>query len=533
MSLRTLGIALALACIALPAAAQTARDAPANATEALHVLNRLGYGPRPGDVERVSRIGIDRYIEEQLRPEKIALPESLAQRIEAFSQERLSQADLITTYRRVALAATKDGSGGAPGGAIAERNALYRKLAVDFAEQRLHRAIESPRQLEEAMVEFWFNHFNVAMGKGLVRVLVEDYEREAIRPHALGRFRDLLGATAKHPAMLFYLDNWLSSAPTQGPRRNVNGAPFEISGLNENYARELMELHTLGVDGGYTQNDVTELARMLTGWTFQPRFAGRGPTFVFEEGRHDAGTKTWLGRTVENAGVAEGERALDVLASHPSTARHLAFKLAQFFVADNPPPALVDRVARQFAASGGDIRSVLGVLFASPEFRDPATIGAKFKTPYHYVVSTVRAADVRVNNVQPLLATMRRLGMPLYGCPTPDGYKNTAEAWFNAGALAQRIDFATAVGMGRNALGRIVDERLANDPYAVNAGRAMQVSGNAMQPAPEPARPVDFTALLATVGAGISADNRERIAAAQPEGLRSALVLGSPDFMRR
>jgi uncharacterized protein (DUF1800 family) len=507
---------------------------PASRAEALHVLGRIAYGPRPGDIDRVLKIGVDRYIEEQLHPDAIPMPEPLTRRLRALSQGEMSQADLITTYRRVIKAAMDDGTGGAPGGGVAIRNALYKKMAIHFGELRLIRAIDSPRQLEEVMDEFWFNHFNVVAGKGLDHVLIADYEREAIRPYVLGKFRDLLGATAKHPAMLFYLDNWLSSAPSADARPRIAGTRTEISGLNENYARELMELHTLGVDGGYTQQDVTALARMLTGWSFNPQVAGTGPTFRFVARLHDFGDKVWLGRPVAVRGEAEGEWALDVLASHPATAHHIAYELAQYFVADDPPAALVDRVARRFIESDGDIRAVLETLFASPEFRDPANFGAKFKTPYQYVVSAMRAADIEINNVRPLLATLTRLGMPLYGCQSPDGYKNTEDVWLNPDALAQRISFATALGLGRIPLGKVVDAAIADDPYARNTTgpTAMAADTAEARPASDAGTPLDSAALLATLGDKISPEARTRIAAADPPTLRAALVLGGPDFMR-
>jgi uncharacterized protein (DUF1800 family) len=528
MNLRIIAIAAAVPCLALPA---NAFAEPASRAEAIHVLSRIAYGPRPGDLDRVLQIGVERYIDEQLHPDAIPMPEPLAQRLGALSQGEMSQADLITTYRRVIKAAMNDGSGGAPGGGVALRNALYKKMAIHFGELRLIRAIESPRQLEEVMDEFWFNHFNVVAGKGLDHVLIADYEREAIRPHVLGKFRNLLGATAKHPAMLFYLDNWLSSAASVDARPRIAGSKTEISGLNENYARELMELHTLGVDGGYAQQDVTTLARMLTGWSFNPKLAGTGSTFRFVARLHDFGDKVWLGQPVAVKGESEGEWALDVLASHPATAHHIAYELVQYFVADDPPAALVERLARRFLETDGDIRAVLETLFASQEFRDPANFGAKFKTPYQYVVSAVRAAGIEVRNVRPLLATLTRLGMPLYGCQSPDGYKNTEDVWLGPDALAQRIGFATALGQGKIPLGKVIDDGIANDPYA----------GNATEPGADPAAdragsdagmPLDSSALLATLGDKISPQARTRIAVADPATLRAALVLGGPDFMR-
>lgn len=484
------GWALWLAAVAAgPALAQ-----PTSEAQALHVLNRLAYGPAPGDVAHVMQVGVDRYIDEQLHPERMALPADLSAQLAALPTTSASQRELITQYRD-AMQAAKDGGEEAK----AARRDAVRQLDLEAGQVRLWSAARSPRQLEERMVDFWFNHFNVFIGKGLDRVLVGNYEREAIRPYAMGRFRDLLGATAHHPAMLFYLDNWQSVAADSQPPRG-SGPAAKASGLNENYARELMELHTLGVDGGYTQKDVTELARVLTGWTFAPRLTTGPSVFVFDARRHDRGDKFWLGQRIGDQGQAEGERALDLLAMHPATARHISFQLAQYFVADQPPAALVDRLAQRYLASGGDIRAVLKTLFDSPEFRSPKVHGLKFKTPYDYVVSSVRAADVPIADVRPLLGALRQLGMPLYGCQTPDGYKNTQDAWLNPDGITRRIAFATALAGGR------------------------------LPAAPTP--PVDAHALLATLGSGISPKTRATLAEATPD-LQAPMVLGSPDFMHR
>ena len=512
VNLTRLRAAAAALCVALagPVLADVSTEA-----QALHVLNRLSYGPAPGDVERVQRIGIERYIDEQLHPERLPLPGALTQRLDGLESTRLSQRELALRFRDAARAAKDDGENGK-----AMRRELVQRVALEAGEARLHRAIHSPRQLQEVMVDFWFNHFNIFIGKGPVRVMVENYEREAIRPHAMGRFRDLLGATARHPAMLVYLDNWLSAAPGYKPRRNA-GSLGQATGLNENYARELMELHTLGVDGGYTQRDVTELARMFTGWTLNPRARGAS-LFHFDPRRHDPGDKEWLGRRVAARGQAEGEWALDVLASHPSTAHRVGHKLAQYFVADEPPPALVDRLARRFRDTDGDIRAVLKTLFDSAEFRDPKAQAAKFKTPYRYLVSSVRAAQLPVSNVRPLLATLYLLGMPLYGCQTPDGYKNTEAAWLNPDALTRRINFATAFASGKLPFARPTD-----DGDMVAAGKAADLKFNPAWATP----PVDAGALLATLGGSISQRTRAEVVQAEPL-LRAALLLGSPDFMR-
>lgn len=522
VSLTRLGAGVLALCAGMVGSAVAG---PPSQAEAVHVLNRLGYGPAPGDIDRVQRIGIDRYIDEQLHPERLPLPASLEQQLAALGATHMSQRELIAQFREAGQAAKNDNTDGK-----AMRRELYQRVSLEAGEERLLRAVQSPRQLQEVMVDFWFNHFNVFSGKGLDRVLVENYEREAIRPHAMGRFRDLLGATAHHPAMLFYLDNWLSTAPGYQPQR-MTGPLAKSAGLNENYARELMELHTLGVDDGYTQNDVTALARMLTGWTLNPRANGSDSVFTFDARRHDNAGKEWLGRHVAGRGEAEGEWALDVLASHPATAHHIAHELAQYFVADTPPPTLVDRLARRFLDTDGDIAAVLKSLFDSPEFRDPSVRGAKFKTPYQYVVSTVRASNVPVTNVRPLLTTLFQLGMPLYGCQTPDGYKNTEVAWLNPDAVTRRINFATAFASGKLPLARPIDD---TDTGGASLKALQRAADKGIEARSHPAwttAPVDATALLSTVGEGVSERTVATVAQSDP-ALRAALVLGSPDFMR-
>ncbi|MGN6525547.1 MAG: DUF1800 domain-containing protein [Burkholderiaceae bacterium] len=511
-------------------------------SEALHVLQRLAFGPAPGDLARVAGMGVDAWIAEQLQPAAIALPATLAARLAALESPRLSDHELVQRYRQAERAAKAAAAAGREDDAASqprtaerrERRQLLLQVGYEAGEARLARALASPRQLEEVLVDFWFDHFNVYQGKGLDRVLVESYEREAIRPHVLGRFRAMLGATAKHPAMLFYLDNWQSVAPGYQPRRGKAS-----SGLNENYAREVMELHTLGVDGGYTQRDVTELARILTGWTLAPARARRGEQlardpaslFAFDPERHDMGTKTWLGHTVPPSGIGEGEFALDVLARHPATARHVCTQLARRFVADAPPAALVDRLARRWQETDGDLRAVMQALVASPEFRDP--VPSKFKTPYEYVVSAVRASGVDVANVRPLLGALREMGQPLYGCQTPDGWKDTEADWLNPSAITQRVGFATALAAGRLPLARVDDPALAGG----NGQQAMErqvdrAQDDASRAAAGSTPPVDADALLAALGPAIGPRTRAAVADAAP-ALRAALVLGSPDFMRR
>jgi len=402
-------------------------------------------------------------------------------------------------------------------------------------EARLLRAIEGPRQLQEVMTAFWFNHFNVFAGKGLCHLWTASFEETAIRPHTMGRFRDLLGATARHPAMLFYLDNWQNSAPASGKGR------FE--GINENYARELMELHTLGVNGGYTQQDVTTLAHILTGWGLvKPGKMGGGrfrpvdPSgFYFDPERHDFATKTFLSHTIRGTGVGEIEQVLDILSRHPSTARHLSYQLAQYFVADAPPQPLVDRMAQRYLATDGDIRAVLTTMFDGPEFFDPRYYRAKFKTPYEYVISSVRATGTNVTNFRPLAGTMQLLGMPIYGCLTPNGYSNTQEAWLNPDAMMMRLSFATALGTGNLPLEAPqfeADGTPNNRGYVTRTGKARMI---AIPDTDRPGRKMevpDAARVAMTLGGAFSPATSGAIEAA-PANMHAAMMLGSPEFMMR
>jgi uncharacterized protein (DUF1800 family) len=324
-----------------------------------------------------------------------------------------------------------------------------RRIFNELAEAKLLRAVYSERQLEEVLVDFWFNHFNVFARKGQTGIYLGEYEREAIRPHVLGRFRDMLGATARNPAMLFYLDNWQSVAPHPGIARRLDQVPNNRPrrGLNENYARELLELHTLGVDGGYTQDDIVHVARALTGWTIGRPGAGG---FRFALSLHDREAKTVLGQTIPaGGGIEDGERVLDILARHPSTARNIAFKLAQRFVSDTPPPSLVDRAARVFQSADGDLREVVRTIVTSTEFFDPAVRLAKVKTPFEFVVSALRATSADVRTSQAINRALQEMGMPLYMCQPPTGYDDTAATWVSSGALVTRINFAVALTRGQ------------------------------------------------------------------------------------
>jgi uncharacterized protein (DUF1800 family) len=510
---------LALFCVLALVAARPAAAEPATDQQIIHLLNRLGYGPTPEAVAHVKAIGIDRYIDEQLNPEAIPEPPALSERLAALDTLRLDAAQLFAQYGpllpTLEMKPTPDEQ--------KTRRERARIIVQQAMEARVWRALYSPRQLQEVMVDFWFNHFNIFADKGLDHVWIGNYEAQAIRPYALGHFRDLLLATSHHPAMLFYLDNQLNTAPGSPGARGV------FTGLNENYAREIMELHTLGVDGGYTQDDVGTLARILTGWGFNRRNLrfGMGQIFDFDPARHDGSDKVFLGQPIHGDGEGEGLAAIDILARAPATAHHIAFQLAQYFVADTPPSALVDRLAARFRETDGDIRAVLKVLFTSREFRDSP--GQKYKTPYQYVLSAVRAARVDVKNPRPLLGTMARLGMPLYRCQTPDGYKNTEDAWLNPDGTTLRIGFATGLGRGALPLFAPPPDTLPATPQLVaNPAQPAQPG----QPAEPKGPPVAVAALEQLLGPILSERTRAAIAEA-PAGLQSALILGSPDFMRR
>jgi len=334
-----------------------------------------------------------------------------------------------------------------------------RMVGAEEMQVRLLRDIYSERQLEAVMTDFWLNHFNVYVRKNQNEpYLIPAYERDVIRPHALGKFEDLLVATAKSPAMLVYLDNWQSIGPDsdaakRGPRlarfaQNPQvKAALKDRGLNENYGRELMELHTLGVNGGYSQQDVTEVAKVFTGWTITP--PREGAEFQFDDRKHEPGTKTVLGQKIKENGMNEGLEVLHMLATNPATAKFISTKLAVRFVSDNPPPSLVDKMSQIFLSSGGDMKAVLRTMFEAPEFWVPNVERAKVKTPLEFVVSAVRASDATVHNALPLVAALDKLGMPLYGMQTPNGYSWKSEPWVSTGALVSRMNFALVLASDR------------------------------------------------------------------------------------
>jgi uncharacterized protein (DUF1800 family) len=377
------------------------------------------------------------------------------------------------------------------------------RIVAELQAAKAIRAVMSERQLQEVMTDFWFNHFNVYAAKGEGRWYVGPYERDVIRTHALGRFADLLRATARHPAMLFYLDNWLSARPDfvipAGPQKGRR------AGLNENYARELMELHTLGVDGGYTQRDVREVARAFTGWSIdKPSVEGR---FVFRPRVHDGGDKVVLGQRVPSGGGEhDGERVLDLLARHPATARFIATKLVRRFVADDPPAALVDRVATSYRRTDGDIRAMLRTIFSAPEFYALDARRAKIKRPFEFVASAVRAVGgtVDVSGGLALARAAAMIGERLYECEPPTGYADRAEAWVNPGALLARMNFGLALAHGKMAGARA-------DLAALTAGTDRGRSET------------EITRLTSD----------DRGAADTDVAKLLALVLGSPEFQRR
>jgi len=449
----------------------------------LHVLNRAGFGARAGDLERVRRIGLAAYIDQQLHPERIPDGE-LASHLSGFTTIDMSSRQLADEYFEPAQRArqqakqqagndpsmTDEAKMRTPEVVAAQRKA--RQVIDELSDKKILRGAFSDRQLEEVMVDFWFNHFNVFAGKGMTQVYLTEYERDTIRPHVFGKFRDLLGATAKRPAMLFYLDNWQSADPAAGNRmmemqrrraerfgfgrarqQNPQGAADPAKarprrGLNENYGRELMELHTLGVDGGYTQDDVVNVARAFTGWTIdQPR---QGGGFLFEPRLHDEAEKVVLGHRIKGGGgQSDGEKVLDILAQSPATARFISTKLARRFVSDTPPPSLVDRAAKRFRETDGDIREVVRTILTSPEFFAADAYRAKVKTPFEFVVSAIRATGAEVVEATPLAQAVRQLGMPLYMCQPPTGYADRADAWVNTGALLNRMNFALQLVSGK------------------------------------------------------------------------------------
>ena len=476
-----------------PAAVVQSREQTAD-QQVRHILNRLAFGARPGDVERVRAIGVDRWIAMQLQPSRIR--DTSAERIvSALPTLSMSSSDLFERYPTPqAVRARKQRSEMTREDSIELRQIAQqsRRVLADMQVAKVARAVASERQLEEVMVDFWDNHFTVFAGKGPERYFIASYEREAIRPHALGKFRALLGAVAKSPAMLFYLDNWQSSVEEGRPRSEERGSGIRARrgrrplpgssvlvrqgrrGLNENYARELLELHTLGVDGGYTQQDILNVARAFTGWTLeQPR---RGGGFAFRPVMHDAGDKSVLGHRLQaGRGIEDGEQVLDIVARHPSTARFIATKLAIRFVSDEPPSSLIDRAADTFTRTDGDLREVVRTIVTSSEFFASAAYRAKVKSPFELVVSALRAINATPDLTPRTAQVVARLGQPLFLHQAPNGWPERGDAWINTGAILNRINFGLALAGG--ALPGASPERWTRYAELESVPRTAQVDG--------------------------------------------------------
>jgi len=530
-SFPALCLVAAISLTAFPAHAQTPVPTLTGDQQCLQALNRITFGPKPGDLERVRKMGIQAFIEEQLDPDKIddsACEKDLA----AYPILHESTLSLYLQYPHPAIRLFRPDLKDKvyTPGEEAMGYERINQIATDLTGVKLTRAVESNRQLYEVMVDFWFNHFNVAFSKDGVQWLVPAYEKEAIRPHAMGKFLDLLTAVAKSPAMLIYLDNNTSLAdPKFKPQAAPGGmgggmmmqsAPGQGLRLNENYARELMELHTLGVDGGYTQKDVTEAARVLTGWGVKglnPDTAPGPIEFEFKPWHHDTNLKTVLGQSFgPDEGVKEGEDLLAMLSRKPATARFIARKLCQRFVADDPPPALAKRVADKFLESDGDIKETLRTLLESPEFLSPRYYRAKVKTPFEYVASALRAVDAHSTDWGWVDQNLDAMGEPLYRCEPPTGYPQVAALWVSSSAILSRANFATRLF----AYPDKGSQRFSLEPFKPEG------SENSLNRA--------FDVLL---NDEVSESTRKALEAQnlQSTDLQTtgALVLSSPDFQRR
>lgn len=610
----------------------------------LHALNRLAYGPRPADIERVKQMGLAKWIDQQLNPNSID-DKAVEARLQDYPTLRMSTAKLIAEYpqpkqaekqagkraqaqeqqeqrrtgaadsaaapaadkemqapqtsqtqsepseaqsattnsERVPQSAAENPNAPAPmkepemqpesamkgarkrdalgGGdpntvprALAEDSKRPPRIVAELAMAKVTRAIYSERQLQQVMDDFWFNHFNVFAGKGEDRYYLTSYERDVIQPHVLGKFKDLVTDTAKSPAMLFYLDNFLSADPRAAQRQAMQGAmrqqmrygPFgrpwprrppvnpqakkNERGLNENYGRELMELHTLGVDGGYTQRDVTEVARAFTGWTLEkPRqFAD----FKFDDRLHDPDPKIVLGKKIHSGGMKDGEQVIDLLVHYPSTAKFISAKLARRFISDTPPAALVDRMAETFQSSDGDIRAVMKTMIWSPEFWSREAYRAKIKTPFELVVSAARALGTDVDTPLPLVQWVGRIGEPLYQCQPPTGYSDKSEMWVNTGALLNRLNFSLALAGNkmrgaRSDVGSLLGVDSSADPKTA-LDRAVQVFLGG-QAAPATVETLEKQLDNPQVLQARLDDPRGQVNL----GAVAGLVLGAPEFQRR
>jgi uncharacterized protein (DUF1800 family) len=483
-----------------------------------HLLSRLTFGARPGDAQRVASIGVDRWIDQQLHPETIsdsAVSLALAPLL-SWNQPAKDIASVAEAPRRFALtpmtSLTRDTA------ARAQLRMIGLQLALlpgdeDFFAGKIIHAQASERQLYEVIVDFWENHFSVYSGKMPSREALAVWDRDVLRPNALGKFRDLLGAVAHSPAMLFYLDNYLSSA----------------GGLNENYGRELLELHTLGVDGGYSQQDVVEVARAFTGWSIGH---ARNPSvFEFHAAQHDPSAKAVLGHALRaGRGIEDGEEVLDILARHPSTARHIAFKLARRLVSDDPPPALVDRAAATFMRTDGDIAAVVRAIVTSPEFFSRAAFRAKVKTPFELVVSARRAIDAPADTTGATARQIAQLGQPMFGWATPEGWPDRGDAWMNFGEIYKRIRFGTDLADGKVESAPIARWRdwIKLSPLPLER----QIDGVVVDVLGGSADAATRSAMLASRAGSVGSETNP---ASGEQGLRQLLTIAfaSPQFQRR
>ncbi|MEW6126074.1 MAG: DUF1800 domain-containing protein [Acidobacteriota bacterium] len=471
----------------------------------VHLLNRAGFGARPGDVERVKKMGIDKYLDLQLHPDRID-DSAINARLKPFESLDMTLAQINEKYPNpqflLRQLGFKPGQQAAnnqnPDAQADEKDRREQRQAVmkyyqendarpqafllqELQGQKIIRAIYSERQLQEVLTDFWFNHFNVFWPKNGVRATATDYEMNAIRPHTLGKFKDLVLATARSSAMMQYLDNFQSSSPnmnlptarrgqanrpggrfqpgqmTEEQRQRLQQAQEQFArrkpGINENYARELMELHTLGVDGGYTQKDVQEVARCFTGWTIErPNAGGKKAAgeFMFRPVMHDSGEKIILGQKIAaGGGIEDGEKVIEILAKHPSTAKFISTKLAHKFVSDNPPQSLIEKVAGVYMKTDGDIREMLKTIYTSPEFYATESYRAKIKSPFELAISAIRAVGAETVNPRQVAQFVAKMGQPLYLYQPPTGYPDRAEQWVNTGALLERLNFALALSSNK------------------------------------------------------------------------------------
>jgi uncharacterized protein (DUF1800 family) len=517
----------------------------------LHALNRLGFGPRPGQVEQIAKTGLENWIQAQLHPEKIGDPVVDA-RLLQYPAESLNAAGLFDQYPPPDAGAKRLGI------SRAEYDKRMQDMAKDpstanplpfkdqneivntLAEVKMIRAVYGERQLAEQLDDFWFNHFNVFVYKDLDRWYLIPYERDAIRPHVLGKFRDLLEATAKSPAMLFYLDNASSADPHAFDRLKqhpVHPRPGQKlppvggkRGLNENYGRELMELHTLGVDGGYTQADVIEVARAFTGWTIENQ--RDNPTFYFDERLHDPDPKRVLGKKIKGGGIKDAEQVMDLLVKDRHTAHHISLELAEHFVSDDPPAALVARMEKTFEKSKGDIRAVMTTMIYSPEFWSRAAFRAKVKTPFELVASAARALGADMDQPRTMVQWVNRIGEPLYQCLTPNGYSDKGSSWVSTAALLNRMNFAVDL-TGNKIRGAQVDlnslvgaDVAASPQLAMDRVESVFLSGQISDATR--ATLDQETADPQIAGAKVD-DSMKRVNV----GMITGLVLGSPEFQKR